>query len=414
MNVAVRPTNGLTVPWYQDPKMVALVKRTAAKDCNVDEFDEFTAVCRELGLNPLRKQIYAFVFSKDKPAERNMAIVVGIDGGRSIAARTGNYRPDNQPPVWVTSEEAKDPDTNPEGIVSATVGAFHRPTKNDPFERIVATVFWREFVPIVRTADPDAYEWIDTGETWPDSGKPKKVKRLRVGAQADVKERLDPKKKQWTNMGRHKLALCAEMQVLRRGWPENLARVYVDEETDKASAVLDLGERRIRGPDAVRNGGSRRNRCPHGAHRRPGHHGDVRRCRDDRAGALRAVRRSGACRCNREVAGRTRRAVHGAQSRSAQGILGAQQDRCAEAEKGAGRAQRNHHQNRLCASRIPLHLTAVQGVRIQARRAGRQAPGALPVGTGGLHPQNQAAHLRSLAQRHHPTSSAGPRARRCT
>jgi len=241
---ALRPNGGLpTINWWQDGKMVALVKRTAAKDCNEDEFNQFVSVCRDLGLSPLRKQIYAFVFNKNDPEKRNMALVVGIDGGRSIAARSGNYRPDSDPPAWEISEDAKNPLTNPHGIVSCTVGVYHRPTKNDPFERIVAKVFWDEFAPIVRTADADAYEWVGTGEMYPpghkNAGREKQRRQLRPGASALVAERLDPKKEQWTRGGRHKIALCAEMQALRRGWPEDMSRVYVEEETDRAAAIID-------------------------------------------------------------------------------------------------------------------------------------------------------------------------------
>lgn len=236
--VAIAKTQGgSSLQWWTDRNSVALVKRTAAKDCNADEFDQFVSVCRELGLSPLRKQIYAFVFSKDDAAKRQMALVVGIDGGRSIAARSGNYRPDNLPPQWVFDETAKNALTNPHGIVSCTVGVFHRPTKNDDFARITATVFWDEFAPLVKAGDDADYEWIDTGETWSDSGKPKKKKQLRRNASAVL--RLDPKKEQWTRAGRHKIALCAEMQALRRGWPEDMSRLYVEEETDRAAAVIE-------------------------------------------------------------------------------------------------------------------------------------------------------------------------------
>lgn len=245
MNVVVaRQTMGLpALQWWSDSRSVALVKRTAAKDCNEDEFNQFVTVCRELGLSPLRKQIYAFVFGKDDPERRNMALVVGIDGGRSIAARSGNYRPDDHPPVWVFDETAKNPLTNPHGIVSCTVGVYHRPTRNDPFERITATVFWDEFAPIIRTADADAYEWVGTGQYYPEShkraGREIQRKQLRPGASANVTERLDPKKEQWIRGGRHKISLCAEMQALRRGWPEDMSRVYVEEETERAAAVID-------------------------------------------------------------------------------------------------------------------------------------------------------------------------------
>jgi phage recombination protein Bet len=186
--------------------MVALVQRTAAKDCNEDEFNQFISVCRDLELNPLRKQIYAFVFNKENAEKRNMALVVGIDGGRSIAARSGNYRPDDRTPEWETSDLAKNALTNPHGIVSCTVGVYHRPTKNDPFERIVAKVFWDEFAPIIRSADPDAYQWVDTNEVYPQghkkAGEIKRAKQLRPGASANVTERLDPKKEQWIRGGR--------------------------------------------------------------------------------------------------------------------------------------------------------------------------------------------------------------------
>lgn len=242
-NIAPLRPAGQQVSWWQDPKMVSLVKRTAAKDCNEDEFNQFVSVCRDLGLSPLRKQIYAFVFNKTDNERRNMALVVGIDGGRSIAARSGNYRPDDKPPHWDIQESAKNPLTNPHGVVSCTVGVYHRPTRNDPFERITATVFWDEFAPIMRSADADAYEWVGTGEVYPaghkNAGREKQRKQLRPGASANVTERLDPKKEQWTRAGRHKIALCAEMQALRRGWPEDMSRVYVEEETDRAAAVID-------------------------------------------------------------------------------------------------------------------------------------------------------------------------------
>jgi phage recombination protein Bet len=238
MNIALRPNNG-TAAWWQDPKKVSLVKRIAAKACNNDEFDEFVAVASDLNLSPLRKQLYAFVFNADKPDKRSMVIVVGIDGGRSIAARSGNYQPDEHGPSWVFSAKAKNPLTNPHGIVKCTVGVFHRPTRNDPFRRIVHTVFWDEFAPLVEAGDSDDYEWVDTGEVWEDSGKPKKRKKLRRGATKQM--RLDPFKEQWIRAGRNQIAKCAEMGALRKGWPEDLSRIVVEEETHKAQ-TLEGGE----------------------------------------------------------------------------------------------------------------------------------------------------------------------------
>jgi len=237
MNIALRTAPLPAVNWSHDAKMVSLVRRTAAKDCNPDEFDLFVSVARELNLNPLRKQIYAFVFDKADPERRNMSLVIGIDGGRAIAARTGNYRPDDREPDWVFKDELKCPLTNPNGIEKCTVGVWHRPTRSDPFERIVHTVYWEEFAPLVTKGDDSDYEWVDTGEFWPDSNRPKKKKQLKEGRSAAL--RLDPGKKQWIRSGRNQIAKCAEMGALRKGWPEDLSRVVVEEETHRAEAILD-------------------------------------------------------------------------------------------------------------------------------------------------------------------------------
>lgn len=103
---------------------MALIRNTVAKDCNESEFDMFLHICRTVGLDPLRRQIYAFVFHKDKPDKRQLTPVVAIDGLRAIAERTGNYRPDDEPPRFEYDETVKDPNTNPLGIVSCTVKVF--------------------------------------------------------------------------------------------------------------------------------------------------------------------------------------------------------------------------------------------------------------------------------------------------
>lgn len=224
--------------------MLALVRRTTCKDCTDDEFSEFIAVCRDLNLSPLRRQIYCFVFSKNDADKRNMSLVVGIDGARSIAARSGNYQPDDAKPEWVTEEKLVNPLTNPNGIESCTVGVYHRPTKNDPFRRITHTVFWDEFAPIVAKGDPDAYEWVGTGKFHPEghkrAGQEINRRQLKAGASANIVSRLDPDKAQWSRQGRNMIAKCAEMGALRKGWPEDLSRVVAEEETHRSS-VVDLG-----------------------------------------------------------------------------------------------------------------------------------------------------------------------------
>jgi phage recombination protein Bet len=83
-------------------EQMRLVHRTVAKDCDNDEFDLFMTIARHTGLDPFRKQIHALVFNKDRRDKRRMVTIVGIDGMRAIAARSGRYRPDEKEPVYTT------------------------------------------------------------------------------------------------------------------------------------------------------------------------------------------------------------------------------------------------------------------------------------------------------------------------
>lgn len=241
MNIAtLRPSTSLMpvmTDWWRDQNMVALVKKTAFKDCNDTEFDEAVAVARELKLSPLRKQIYAFVFNKDDPKRRNMVLVVGIDGARSVAARTGRYRPDNRAPRFAYDESTKNDASNPLGLVSAEVSSFL--FSNGEWHEIVGVAYWDEFAPITKGGNDDDYEWKETGDVYPEghakAGQRKYRKVLRSGAVAI--ERIDPKKDGWRKSARHMLAKCAEMICLRKGWPEDLSRVYAEEETDRANII---------------------------------------------------------------------------------------------------------------------------------------------------------------------------------
>jgi phage recombination protein Bet len=190
---------------------LALIKRTVAADCNDNEFNLFISYCRALQLDPRRKQIYALVYSKDDPKKRKMSIIVGIDGFRSIAARTGNYRPDDEGPRFSLDPSLKSP-TNPAGIISATVKVFQH--SHGQWFPVSATAYWDEFAPIKD-------EWAFNRDT---------NKREQTG-----KKTLDGK---WPQMPHLMLAKCAEAQSLRKAWPDNFSAVYAPEEMDQASAEI--------------------------------------------------------------------------------------------------------------------------------------------------------------------------------
>jgi len=218
-------------------QQVDLIRRTVAKDCNDTEFDLFCTVVRNTGLDPFRKQIYAFVYSKDDAAKRKMTIVTGIDGMRAIAARSLRYRPDEDEPRFEYDAELKGPD-NPLGLVKANVRIWikdaERPGQNalPDWRPVTGFAYWDEFAPIVEESS-EGYRWVDTGETWPDSGKPKRRKVANEGG--EIIRQVDPKT-QWPKMGRVMLAKCAEAGALRRAFPEDLSAIYEHSEMDQAFA----------------------------------------------------------------------------------------------------------------------------------------------------------------------------------
>ncbi len=195
-----------------DSRQLALIKRTVAADCNSDEFDLFIHMARSLRLDPLLKQIYAFVFSKDRPDKRRMSIITAIDGFRAIAERTGNYRPDEDEPAYEIDDAMKGPN-NPAGIVKATVrvwkfshGAWHKAT---------ASAYWDEYAPLKE-------EWAY------DEAKGKK--------QPTGKFLLDTSGN-WPKMPRAMISKCAEALALRKAWPDDFSNVYAAEEVDRVRAL---------------------------------------------------------------------------------------------------------------------------------------------------------------------------------
>lgn len=198
------------------PRMIELIRRTVASDCNDDEFRTFIHMAKRLELDPLRKQIYAFVFSKNNPAKRRMSIVTGIDGFRTVALRSGDYRPDEDEPQYTYNEALKDPACNPLGIEKATVRVFKQDKRGDWYP-ITGVAYWDEFAPLKD-------EWVDDPET----GRGRKTGKRSLDQSGN-----------WPKMPRVMIAKCAEVQALRRGWPDDLSNVYEAAELDQAR-VIDL------------------------------------------------------------------------------------------------------------------------------------------------------------------------------
>ena len=68
-------------------EQISLITRTIAPGLTQDELGLFLQACKRYSLDPFQKQIYALKMGG------RMTVMVGIDGQRLIAERTGNYAP---------------------------------------------------------------------------------------------------------------------------------------------------------------------------------------------------------------------------------------------------------------------------------------------------------------------------------
>ena len=107
------------------------VKSVLAPDLSDDELKLFSMVAARSGLDPFAKQVYAV------KRKGRVTFQTGIDGYRSIAARTGMYDGQDEPEYgpWVEA-----PFGHPE---SATVRVYRKGVTR----AIAATAFWDEYKP---------------------------------------------------------------------------------------------------------------------------------------------------------------------------------------------------------------------------------------------------------------------------
>jgi phage recombination protein Bet len=182
-------------------RQLDLIRKTVAKDCDTAEFEQFVHICRAVKLDPLRRQIYCFVFNKHKPEWRQMTVVTAIGGYRAIAERTGAYRPDDRAPRYEYGE--KDAKTNPLGIFRCEVTVYKH--SHGEWFPVIGEAYWDEYVP------------------------------LKDGL-------IDGKKTGWVKMPRIMIAKCAEANALRKAWPDDFAGVEVEEEIDRRTIELSATE----------------------------------------------------------------------------------------------------------------------------------------------------------------------------
>jgi len=178
--IQTRESNGLVE--FNSEKL-QLIKSMFAKDATDMEFNLFISMAKRLQLDPVIKQIYFVKFGG------KMSIIVGIDGYRLIADRTGKYMPGKET-TYTYDTEGK--------LFSATS--------------------------YVKKLGPD-HQWHEFGST-------------------AIRSEYDTGINQWKKGCHYMLAKCAESLALRRGWPSEYSGTHSEEEMDKArlesTGVIDI------------------------------------------------------------------------------------------------------------------------------------------------------------------------------
>lgn len=181
-----------SVTWTEKQK--ELIKSTVANGTDDDEFKLFLYVAKQRGLDPLLRQIHAVMRWDSMKKREAMAIQVGIDGYRLIAARTGRYCPGSR-----TEFETKQ---SPPG----TMGQL-----------LSATAFVKVLIP----DGQGGHQWTEVSET---AYFDEYCARKKDGKPNHM----------WANKPRIMLAKCAEALVLRKAFPAELSGLYTNEEMQQA------------------------------------------------------------------------------------------------------------------------------------------------------------------------------------
>lgn len=172
-------------PWVLRRDQVELLKRTVAKGTTDDEFQLFLWVAKKHKLDPMTRQLHCVKRWSSAEGRELMAIQIGIDGYRTMAARSHNDYGSIDEPEFEYDDKG------------ALLLARVRIWKKGHEHPTVAVAFWSEYAP--------------------DLAKPQSF--------------------MWRKMPKGQLAKCAESLALRKAYPD-LADIYTDEEMAQADDDL--------------------------------------------------------------------------------------------------------------------------------------------------------------------------------
>lgn len=181
-----------TIESHWTSEELALIHNLIAPGTTPQELKLLLYTCHRTGLDPLLKQVYAIV--RGQGERRRMTIQLGIDGYRVLAARSR---------VYAGSDDYR---------FDEGVGEYaHLMSGRGAHPEVATATVWR-MVEGQRMGFTASARWA---EYCPPSGQDS----------------------MWQKMPYQMLGKCAEAAALRKGFPSELAGLYVKEEMERADAI---------------------------------------------------------------------------------------------------------------------------------------------------------------------------------
>jgi len=159
---------------------VELIKRTICKGADDLELKLFLNQCQRTGLDPFARQIHAVKRWDASVGKEVMQAMIGIDGFRLIADRSGRYVPGGEPTFCYDKEGF---------LLKAT--AYVNVYRQGTWHEVSDSALYAEYVQTKKSGEPNSM---------------------------------------WAKMPHSQLAKCAESRCLRKAFPAELSGLYTSEE----------------------------------------------------------------------------------------------------------------------------------------------------------------------------------------
>lgn len=194
------------------PEQLGALRQLGLAHTPLGDLLAYLHYCQVSGLDPFKREVYLIARKERVNGEQRdkWTVQTGIDGFRTLAARTGDHVA-TLGPYWAGADgQWRDVWLEDEPPKAARVGIV-RANRHEPYW---GTALYREFVPMRKV-----YEG---------RGDASRPKRNPDGTNVEEPQGL------WAKMPAHMIAKCAEALAIRRAFPREAGGIYSEDEMAQA------------------------------------------------------------------------------------------------------------------------------------------------------------------------------------